>query len=283
MPRSRLNAAQCGMLARINSHFNGSEPPGRDNATASGVSGGTPHSLVSHTARSWGLILEKKDFSLPDTLRQIVPPSGTFDVAIYIGSPPTWEHIPTGKDLPIVCRSIWSMPIATDNDRVRRLTQYLALAQMVSKLFGEVWNQSNERRKRLMIDKYNEPALKLIDNALNVVRGLTFLCEQLDKGCIAWLNQDFTDNFLANRITRSGVIYDNAMAHIRNHDLVQKIRQSGANDLVKGIESHLINVYRISEIHAEAIGNFDNEIVIKRSRSKSNGSANDGGSMHLDG
>ncbi|KAI4142581.1 MAG: hypothetical protein LQ341_003167 [Variospora aurantia] len=174
------------------------------------------------------------------------------------------------------------MPIATDDERVRRLTQYLALAQMVSKLFGEVWNQSNKRRRLFMTDKYNEQALKLIDNALNIVRGLTFLCEQLDKGCIAWLNQDFTDNFLANRITRSGVIYDNAMAHIRNHDLVQKIRQSGANDLVKGIESHLINVYRISEIRGEAIGNSDNEIVITRPRSKSYESASDGGNMYLD-
>lgn len=257
MPRSRLSPAQCGVLYRINSHFNGNEPPAIDNAAASvpvashrhhkvimisddsdnddgslqpdfvprratsrtaGTTTttttapttsttpsarkpgrpraveGTPPTPISPTAQSWGLILEKKDFPLPDELREIVPPSLSFDIAGYLGSPSTWEHVPTAKDLPTVSGLIWSMPSRTSNERVCRLFQFLALAKIVSRLFGQVWSQSNERRKRGIIGKYNEKAWKMIEGPLNVIKGLIFLCEELGKGCIFWLNQELTDN-----------------------------------------------------------------------------------------
>ncbi|KAI4199855.1 MAG: hypothetical protein LQ348_001811 [Seirophora lacunosa] len=325
MPRSRLSPAQCGVLYRINSHFNGNEPPAIDNAAASvpvashrhhkvimisddsdNDDGGQhqeqqelqqqqqqhqqhqQHHLLGNradlghpTAQSWGLILEKKDFPLPDELREIVPPSLSFDIAGYLGSPSTWEHVPTAKDLPTVSGLIWSMPSRTSNERVCRLFQFLALAKIVSRLFGQVWSQSNERRKRGIIGKYNEKAWKMIEGPLNVIKGLIFLCEELGKGCIFWLNQELTDNFLAKRITRSGTSYDRAIALLRKHDLVQTMRQSGANELAKRIESHLVNVYRISEIHQEAMHTFDDGVTIKRSDEDIE-DTNDGDRMHLD-
>lgn len=86
---------------------------------------------------------------------------------------------------------------------------------------------------------------------------------------------------LAKRITRSGTSYDRAIALLREHDLVQTMRQSGANELAKRIESHLVNVYRISEIHQEAMHTFDDGVTIKRSDEDIE-ETNDGDRMHLD-
>lgn len=79
-----------------------------------------------------------------------------------------------------------------NQNRISRFFHFLTLNEIASRIFGAIWDHGIEKKDQIRtVLAY---AYESVSKALNIARGITFLCKTLGIGCILWLYEDLTDN-----------------------------------------------------------------------------------------
>lgn len=231
--------------------------------TGTGKKPGRPKTLAAvawssdlpPTSSKWGPILRKVDFQLPPCSQKTLGSAARIDLAKYLHLEAALGPIPTATEVPYICRRIAEMTA-----KAARLLHFLIMGQVFEKLWGTVWKRSSEGKSVMMTrlrNKHGKEYFASIKDALDLVRGLTFVCGKLGDGCIFWLVNDLTDAFFKRLVTRSGDAYDEAMRHLETCQLIPKIEESGANELGSRMTEHLSRFYRCEEIKSDDVGQED--------------------------
>ncbi|MDI1492127.1 MAG: hypothetical protein OHK93_003339 [Ramalina farinacea] len=110
---------------------------------------------------------------------------------------------------------------------------------------------NKEKRKEISYSGEQDFALEFTAYAKSAVaqgQVLILLCENFTIGCLFWLQNTLTENFLKNRTTKSGIPYKDAIKELRRRELAGTAKKSGATELCDTVRAEHRRIYKVDEI-----------------------------------
>ncbi|KAL8824257.1 MAG: hypothetical protein Q9170_008214 [Blastenia crenularia] len=215
-----------------------------------------PSTVPSAYSQPWGAILVAEQFKLSKVFRDLLA-DDTLDAAPFftvaaVTLPAPSEEEPTRSSFVKFCDDVYGMAHIEPIQVVCRLFLLVTLGEMAARLFGPKWsNEKNQRLSKSIIRSHGKETYDSIQRPCRLANRLDFVCQQFGKGCIFWLQEKLTENFLGNRVSMSGNNYEEAIQHATSKGLQASIQISGANELSCAIGAYLRRRYKIEQIDSD--------------------------------
>ncbi|KAL8692783.1 MAG: hypothetical protein Q9218_002254 [Villophora microphyllina] len=204
----------------------------------------------------WAKFSKVKSLELPRPYKEYIEKHGTNAVDFLndravlvhrIADPDSDE-----ADAIIAClRYTWTLRSREAKDRIRwffSMLFYFDLARLkYHRASGRVGTKMQKEIEKLVKERVRDPVdLSQLGNWSIQGSKLHELCEAFGVGCLFYLEDLLTENFLKKQFTHSGSNHDEAFINLRNRGLSHEAAGSGANELGQNIRDYLIRPFTLA-------------------------------------